>query len=72
MTTNQRDTRIDATRTDFIRRYGGNKLNTKINKPKFIISVKLKDTKLFEGSGDSKKKAEQSAAKKLLDTIKLK
>ena len=42
------------------------------HKPKFIISVKLKDTKLFEGSGDSKKKAEQNAAKKLLDTIKLK
>jgi len=42
------------------------------HKPKFIISVKLKDTKVYEGSGDSKKKAEQSAAKKLLDNIKLK
>ena len=42
------------------------------HKPKFIISVKLKDTKIFEGSGDSKKKAEQNAAKKLLDNIKLK
>ena len=40
------------------------------HKPKFIISVRLKDTKSFEGSGDSKKKAEQSAAKKLLDNIK--
>ena len=40
------------------------------HKPKFTISVRLKDTKLFEGSGDSKKKAEQSAAKKLLDNIK--
>ena len=39
-------------------------------KPKFIISVRLKDTKLYEGSGDSKKKAEQNAAKKLLDNIK--
>ena len=42
------------------------------HKPKFTISVRLKDTKLFEGSGDSKKKAEQNAAKKLLDNIKLK
>jgi len=40
------------------------------HKPKFIISVRLKDSKFFEGSGDSKKKAEQSAAKKLLDNIK--
>jgi len=40
------------------------------HKPKFVISVRLKDTKLFEGSGDSKKKAEQNAAKKLLDSIK--
>jgi len=40
------------------------------HKPKFTISVRLKDTKIFEGSGDSKKKAEQSAAKKLLDNIK--
>ena len=42
------------------------------HKPKFTISVKLKDTKLYEGSGDSKKKAEQNAAKKLLDNIKQK
>jgi ribonuclease-3 len=40
------------------------------HKPKFTISVKLKDTKFFESSGDSKKKAEQNAAKKLLDNIK--
>ena len=42
------------------------------HKPKFVISVRLSDTKFFEGSGDSKKKAEQQAAKKLLDNIKLK
>ncbi len=42
------------------------------HKPKFIISVRLKDSKLFDGQGNSKKKAEQSAAKKLLDSIKLK
>ena len=40
------------------------------HKPKFTISVRLKDTKLYEGSGDSKKKAEQNAAKKLLDNLK--
>ncbi len=40
------------------------------HKPKFTISVRLKDTKFFEGSGESKKKAEQNAAKKLLDNIK--
>ncbi len=40
------------------------------HKPKFTISVRLKDTKLYEGSGDSKKKAEQNAAKKLLDNVK--
>ena len=40
------------------------------HKPKFTISVRLKDSKLFEGFGDSKKKAEQNAAKKLLDSIK--
>ena len=42
------------------------------HKPNFTISVKIKDTKMFEGSGDSKKKAEQNAAKKLLDNIKQK
>ena len=40
------------------------------HKPKFIISVKLKDTKMYDGHGESKKKAEQNAAKKLLDNIK--
>jgi ribonuclease-3 len=40
------------------------------HKPIFSISVRLKNTKLFEGSGDSKKKAEQNAAKKLLNNIK--
>tara|TARA_B100002051_G_scaffold248585_1_gene258592 strand:+ start:364 stop:1023 length:660 start_codon:yes stop_codon:yes gene_type:complete len=40
------------------------------HKPKFIISVKLKDTKTYDGYGESKKKAEQNAAKKLLDNIK--
>jgi ribonuclease-3 len=40
------------------------------HKPMFTISVKLKDTKFHEGSGDSKKKAEQNAAKKLLESIK--
>ena len=39
------------------------------HKPKFTLSVKLKDTNYFEGIGDSKKKAEQNAAKKLLDNI---
>ena len=39
------------------------------HKPKFTISVRLKDTKFFDGTGDSKKKAEQNAAKKLLDNI---
>ena len=42
------------------------------HKPIFTISVKLKDTKYFTGSGDSKKKAEQNAAKNLLDNIKIK
>ena len=40
------------------------------HRPNFKISVRLKDTKVFDGSGDSKKKAEQNAAKKLLDNIK--
>ena len=39
------------------------------HKPKFTISVRLKDTKFYDGSGDSKKKAEQNAAKKLLDNL---
>ena len=40
------------------------------HKPNFKISVKLKNTKFFYGFGDSKKKAEQNAAKKLLDSLK--
>ena len=40
------------------------------HKPIFTICVKLKDTKYYEGIGDSKKQAEQNAAKKLLDNIK--
>ena len=40
------------------------------HKPIFKISVKLKNSKKFEGFGDSKKDAEQKAAKKLLDSIK--
>ena len=39
------------------------------HKPNFTISVKLKDTKFYNGSGDSKKKAEQNAAKNLLDSL---
>ena len=39
------------------------------HKPNFTISVKLKDTKFYNGSGDSKKKAEQNAAKNLLDNL---
>ena len=39
------------------------------HKPKFTISVRLKDTKFYNGLGDSKKKAEQNAAKKLLDNL---
>ena len=39
------------------------------HKPKFTISVKLRDTKFYDGSGNSKKIAEQNAAKKLLDNI---
>jgi len=40
------------------------------HKPKFTISVRLKDTKIYDGYGESKKKAEQNAAKKLLNSIK--
>ena len=39
------------------------------HKPKFIISVRLKDSKFFEGQGDSKKKAQQNAANKLLNNL---
>ena len=41
------------------------------HKPIFKISVKLKNSKKFEGFGDSKKDAEQKAAKKLLTSLKL-
>ena len=37
------------------------------HKPKFTISVRLKDSKIFEGTGNSKKVAEQNAATKILD-----
>ena len=42
------------------------------HRPKFIVSVRTKGTKLFEGTGDSKKNAQQNAAKKLLENIELK
>ena len=41
------------------------------HKPIFNIAVKLKDTKFYEGIGDSKKKAEQNAAKILLKNLNL-
>ena len=41
------------------------------HKPKFTISARLKDSKFYDGKGDSKKKAEQNAAKNLLDNCKL-
>ena len=41
------------------------------HKPKFKIAVKLKDTKFYEGIGDSKKKAEQKAAQILLKNLNL-
>ena len=41
------------------------------HKPKFKIAVKLKDTKFYEGIGDSKKKAEQNAAQILLKNLNL-
>ena len=41
------------------------------HKPKFTISVRLKDSKFFDGHGDSKKKAEQDAAKNLLNNSKI-
>ena len=40
------------------------------HKPMFKISVKLKNSKKFTAFGDSKKKAEQNAAKKLLENLK--
>ena len=41
------------------------------HKPKFKIAVKLKDTKFYEGIGDSKKEAEQNAAQILLKNLNL-
>ena len=41
------------------------------HKLKFKIAVKLKDTKFFEGIGDSKKEAEQNAAQILLKNLNL-
>jgi len=41
------------------------------HKPIFKISVKIKDTKFYEGTGDSKKKAEQNAAQQLLKFLKI-
>ena len=41
------------------------------HKPKFTISVRLQDSKFFDGQGDSKKKAEQDAAKNLLNNSKI-
>jgi len=41
------------------------------HKPKFKISVKLKNTNFYEGIGDSKKKAEQNAAEMLLKNLNL-
>ena len=35
------------------------------------MAVKIKDSKFYEGVGDSKKKAEQNAAKKLLKFLNL-
>tara|TARA_B100002051_G_C16737427_1_gene642094 strand:- start:1677 stop:2342 length:666 start_codon:yes stop_codon:yes gene_type:complete len=41
------------------------------HKPEFKIAVKLKATKYYEGAGESKKKAEQNAAKNLLKSLGL-
>ena len=41
------------------------------HKPEFKISVKLKNTKFYEGIGNSKKKAEQNAAEMLLKNLNL-
>ena len=41
------------------------------HKPKFTTSVKLKNSEFFNGQGNSKKNAEQNAAKNLLDNFKL-
>ena len=39
--------------------------------PKFKIAVKLENTIFYDGVGDSKKKAEQNAAKNLLSGLDL-
>ena len=39
--------------------------------PKFKMAVKLENTKFYEGVGESKKKAEQNAAKNLLNNLEL-
>ena len=41
------------------------------HKPNFKISVKIKDSKIAIADGSSKKNAEQAAAMKLLETIKI-
>ena len=41
------------------------------HKPNFKISVKIKDSKTVIADGSSKKNAEQAAAMKLLETIKI-
>ena len=41
------------------------------HKPKFLVSVRLHGSNFFNGQGDSKKKAEQNAAKNLLDDSKI-
>ncbi len=41
------------------------------HKPNFKISVKIKDSKTVTADGSSKKNAEQTAAMKLLETIKI-
>ena len=41
------------------------------HKPEFKIAVRLKDTKFFEGIGNSKKKAEQNAANLYLKNLNL-
>jgi len=41
------------------------------HKPRFMIAVKLKNTKFYEGIGNSKKKAEQNAAEILLKNLNL-
>ena len=41
------------------------------HKPLIKVSVKIKDSKIITATGHSKKEAEQKAAKKLLNTLKL-